>query len=527
MARQTRHAALQRQRDRLLEDRLHAREELGRRRAAEDAVVAGDRDVHPVTRDDLAVADDRLLLHLPDGEDRCLRWVDDRRERRHPVHAEVRDRERRARQLGRADLAVADLLGQRARLRRDLAEALAVGVEDRRDDERALAGDRDADVDPAVQLEAAVLVGAVDEREVAQGDRARLDDHVVVRRHGRALLLGEGLELLAQLDRALHVDVHRQREVRDRRLRLRHPPGDDLLDPRGLLDGALALALLAGRRGLGLGLLLGLIRLRLLRLAGLRRLGLGLGLGGLRLARLGLLGAVAALGGGGLDVGLDDAPARAGALERREVDAVLAGDPPRDRRRLRPAAVALGRRRALGLRLRAAAVPVAAVAVRAVALCGRLLLALLLLGLLGLRAGLLGLRGPVVVLVAALVLRLGGVLLGGLRRGPAAVGRVRVALRARLLLRLAARLGRAAAALADARDDLADRERRALVGDDLERSVGVGLVRHRGLVGLDLDELVALRDVVALRLEPLEDRPLLHRVGEAGHRDVGHSARCY
>src|SRR3954452_25622921 len=428
MARQTRHAALQRQRDRLLEDRLHAREELRRRRAAEDAVVAGDRDVHAVAGDHLAVADDRLLLHLADGQDRRLRRVDDRRERRHPVHAEVRDGERRARQLGRADLAVADLLGQRARLRRDLAEALAVGVEDRRDDERALAGDRDADVDPAVQLEAAVLVGAVDEREVPQGDRARLDDHVVVGRHGRALVLGEGLELLAQLDRALHVDVHREREVRDGRLRLGHPAGDDLLDPRGLLDGDVALALLTGRRLLGLALgrllalRLGLLGLRLLRLAGLRRLGLGLG--GLGLARLRLLRAVAALGGGGLDVGLDDAPARAGALERREVDAVLAGDPPRDRRGLRPPAVALGRRRALGLRLCAAAVPVIAVAVdavaAAVALRGRLLLALLLVGVRVFGVLPPGLRGLVVValfrvVLAALVVRLGGVLLLGLR----------------------------------------------------------------------------------------------------------------
>src|SRR3954452_86632 len=268
-------ARLQRQRDRLLEDRLHAREELRRRRAAEDAVVAGDRDVHAVAGDDLAVADDRLALHLPDRQDRRLRRVDDRRERRHPVHAEVRDRERRARQLGRADLAVADLLGQRARLLRDLAEALPVGVEDRRDDERALAGDRDADVDAAVELEAAVLVRGVDEREVAQGDRARLDDHVVVGRHRRVLLLGEPLELLAQLDRALHVDVHRQREVRDRRLRLGHPPGDDLLDPRRLLDRDLALALLAGGRLVRLALrrlLARLLLLRRLRLRGLARL---------------------------------------------------------------------------------------------------------------------------------------------------------------------------------------------------------------------------------------------------------------
>src|SRR5213078_2992682 len=103
-----------------------------------------------------------------------------------------------------------------------------------------------------------------------------------------------------------------------------------------------------------------------------------------------------------LDVGLDDPPARAGALERREVDAVLAGDPPRDRRGLRPPAVALGRRRALGLRLCAAGVPVTAVAlgtVAAVALRGGLLLALLVLGLRVFGAVLLGLHGLALVCV--------------------------------------------------------------------------------------------------------------------------------
>ena len=94
------------------------------------------------------------------------------------------------------------------------------------------------------------------------------------------------------------------------------------------------------------------------------------------------------------------------------------------------------------------------------------------------------------------------------------------------LLRAAA-LRRRRGALADARDDLADRERRALVGDDLERAVRVGLVRHRRLVRLDLDELVALRDLVPLGLEPLEDRALLHGVGQPRHGHVGHARRIY
>ena len=87
-------------------------EELGRGRAREDPVVAGDGQVHRAAHDDLAVAHHRLGLELADGEDGRLRRVDDRREARHAVHAQVGDRERPARQLRRGDLAVAHLLGQ-------------------------------------------------------------------------------------------------------------------------------------------------------------------------------------------------------------------------------------------------------------------------------------------------------------------------------------------------------------------------------------------------------------------------------
>ena len=70
-------------------------------------------------------------------------------------------------------------------------------------------------------------------------------------------------------------------------------------------------------------------------------------------------------------------------------------------------------------------------------------------------------------------------------------------------------------------------ERVALLGHDLERPRLVGLVGHVGLVRLDLDELFALGDLVAVGLEPLEDRALFHRVGQAGHGDVGHGAQYY
>ena len=47
----------------------------------------------------------------------------------------------------------AHALGQRARLARDLAQRLLVGVEHGRHHERVVGGDGDADVDPRVQLE--------------------------------------------------------------------------------------------------------------------------------------------------------------------------------------------------------------------------------------------------------------------------------------------------------------------------------------------------------------------------------------
>ena len=57
------------------------------------------------------------------------------------------------------------------------------------------------------------------------------------------------------------------------------------------------------------------------------------------------------------------------------------------------------------------------------------------------------------------------------------------------------------------RDHLADRQRRPLLGDDLGQRPGdVGLVDHVRLVGLDLDQLVADRHLVADRLHPAEDR---------------------
>src|SRR6185503_118078 len=91
------------------------------------------------------------------------------------------------------------------------------------------------------------------------------------------------------------------------------------------------------------------------------------------------------------------------------------------------------------------------------------------------------------------------------------------------LFLLAAVVGGGLGSVTKLRDRLADRERVPLLGDDREHAVGVGLVGHVGLVGLDLDELLAALDLVPVGLQPLQDRALLHGVGQAGHRDVGHA----
>ena len=135
--------------------------------------------------------------------------------------------------------------------RGDWPRRLAVGVEHGRDDERVLARHGDADVDARVELELAVAVGAVGAREVAQRERARLDDEVVER--GGGLVAGRGLELLAQRDGLLHVDLDGDDEVGRGRLRLGHPPRDGLLQAREVLLGGLAAAglLVAGDDGAG------------------------------------------------------------------------------------------------------------------------------------------------------------------------------------------------------------------------------------------------------------------------------------
>src|SRR3954452_18904751 len=88
---------LKRERERLLEQVLDPREEFGAVGAVEDSVIAHEREHHLVAGDQLAlVVHGRLLLELPDGEDRGLGRIDDRRELLDAEHPEVGDGERAA-----------------------------------------------------------------------------------------------------------------------------------------------------------------------------------------------------------------------------------------------------------------------------------------------------------------------------------------------------------------------------------------------------------------------------------------------
>ena len=358
--------------------------------------------------------------------------------------------------------------------RGDRAEALLVGVEHGGDDERVLARDRDADVDARVELELAVAVGAVGAREVAQGERRGLDHEVVERRGGR--VAGGDLELLARSSTASSMStstvITKSGAVAlDSAIRRATVRCSRLSSWWDLAAAGLAVA---GGRGPGL---LGLLRL-------LRRL---------PRPRAPRLGSSSPLPDAASTSDFTIRPPGPVPSTSARSTPDLARHPARDRRGLDAAR----RRRAslLGARSSGASASSAGFLV-GVLVC---VLRLVVLG----------------VLVAA-----SSSDSSSLRRRP------RCSSESSLSSSSDSLVGRDAAALADLRDRLADRERVALLGHDLERPRLVGLVGHVGLVRLDLDELLALGDLVAVGLEPLEDRALLHGVGQAGHRDVGHGRQA-
>ena len=78
--------------------------------------------------------------------------------------------------------------------------------------------------------------------------------------------------------------------------------------------------------------------------------------------------------------------------------------------------------------------------------------------------------------------------------------------------------------LADGAEGFADRDLFAFAGEDLdEGAVEEAFELHRGFVGLDLGEHVAGDDLVALLLQPFDQRAHRHGVAEFRHfDDVGH-----
>ena len=237
--------------------------------------------------------DDDALLARADGEDRDLRRVEHGDELLDAEHAEVRDRERAALEVVLLQLVVARALHEVGARAGDLGDAQALGVADHRDDETLRRGDGDADVRARVDLDLAVDVVRVDVAVAHERRGRHARQHVG---DGRPLVRVQLAQPLDERERLRHVG--RDDELEDGRLpSLREPARDRLADARELsrLDLSRVLDCGHGRRG--------------------------------RLGALDVLG--------------DDPPVRAGALDLRDVDAALARDPARQRRRLDPAAVSL------------------------------------------------------------------------------------------------------------------------------------------------------------------------------------------
>ena len=244
---------------------------------------------------ELAVDGVRAVLDRADGEDRDLRRVEHGDELLDPVHAEVRDRERAVLEIGELELSVAGAGDEIGADGGDLEHRPAVRVSDDRDDQPVRRRDRDADVRNGEAHDLPVDELRVDRAVAHERGRDDLRQQVV---HGR-LRVALAQELDHPLSRRDELGgVGGDGELEDRRRPgLGEAAGDGLADGRELDD------------------------LDLARSRGERRRRSCRGRGG-------------RCGGGLLDVLGDDPPVRPGPGQRGEVDAALARDPPRERRRL-------------------------------------------------------------------------------------------------------------------------------------------------------------------------------------------------
>ena len=168
--------SLQRERQRLLEQLLDAREELRAVRAVEDAVVADQR------QRQLVAGDDAARRRRPPASWRSAPTV--RIAACGGLMIAVKCSTPYMPRFETVNVPPASSGGvicwsrtfsiSRARVaRRSAPSDLRVGVEDRRHDQRVLGGHGHADVDALVELQLAVAVGAVDARVLAQRQSRR------------------------------------------------------------------------------------------------------------------------------------------------------------------------------------------------------------------------------------------------------------------------------------------------------------------------------------------------------------------
>src|SRR5688572_23215321 len=324
--------------DRVLDHFPYRLQEPGTQRAIDDPVVAAHGQTHARLHHPRAVHDHHLLLHRADRDDAGFGWIDDRRELDDAEHAEVADRERRARVLFGLELLLARTARELFYFHRDVAHAFAVRVAHDRRDQTVFDRDRDADVHARVTHDHAVAPRRIDVRMARERSRDRLD-HEVVDRRLDAVFLELLVDALAQLHHARHVNFDRQVERRYRPDRLRQPLRDRLPHLRYGHFGARLRARVGTRTCGG--------RRRARRSSGRRRGCTG------RDRRL-RGGRSACILDGGLDVTPRDATARSRAFDRRQLDARFERHLLRERRRLDAAAVAVStwrrflRRRARG-----------------------------------------------------------------------------------------------------------------------------------------------------------------------------------
>ena len=252
------------------------------------------------------------LLARADRHDHALGRIDHGLEILDSVHAHIAEARGAALILLRLELAVAREPRELLHLRRDRRDALGVRADDDRGDQPG--GDRYRDRDVGADVfehmvagKGDVAFGHLDQR---LGERL---DHQIVDAEFHAAALEALVELAPELEQRVELDVDGQIDVRDLLLGLGQAARDGLADVREL-------DLFVRDRLLH--------RPRHDEMAGKRRCGRRSWCAGRHTHRR--------LADRGVDVGTDDPPAGAAALNARQIDVLGLREAPRERRRFYP-----------------------------------------------------------------------------------------------------------------------------------------------------------------------------------------------